>query len=224
MAAQPEELRRREARERAVAGQRDQPVEADALLDLGALGAGALVVPEDRRAGSRVAALVEGDEPVHLAREPDRPLGQPRAHGLRGAPPVLGILLRPARLRRRERVALRLGDARRRRRDRDALDAGRADVEPDASFDVRELDHVPERVAAREARRPSSGVGSRLDARCSSRRSLEVVDDEAEVRLVAGLVHEHQMQLEVAADAEPDEPGRVELRQTSRSSSPSSPP
>ena len=36
--------------ERAVAGQRDEPLEPDALLDLGALGRRALVVPEDRRA------------------------------------------------------------------------------------------------------------------------------------------------------------------------------
>ena len=56
--------------ERPVAGERDQPLEADALLDLGALGPGALVVPEDRGAEHAVA-LVEADEPVHLAREAD---------------------------------------------------------------------------------------------------------------------------------------------------------
>ena len=50
--AQPQQLRRGEAGQRAVAGQLDEPVEADALLDLRALGGGALVVPEDRRAGS----------------------------------------------------------------------------------------------------------------------------------------------------------------------------
>ena len=49
VAAQPEELRRREAGQRAVAGQRDQPLEPDPRLDLRALLAGALVVPEDRR-------------------------------------------------------------------------------------------------------------------------------------------------------------------------------
>ena len=70
MAAQPEELRRREARERAVAGERDQPLEPDALLDLGALGPRALVVPEDRGPDDPVGG-VEGDEAVHLAGETD---------------------------------------------------------------------------------------------------------------------------------------------------------
>ena len=68
--AQPEELRRREPRQRPVAGQRDQPLEPDALLDLGALGPGALVVPEDRRPHD-AAGRVERDEAVHLAGEPD---------------------------------------------------------------------------------------------------------------------------------------------------------
>ena len=48
--AQPEQLGGGEARQRAVSGQRDQALEPDALLDLGALGGRALVVPEDRRA------------------------------------------------------------------------------------------------------------------------------------------------------------------------------
>ena len=81
---------------------------------------------------STTPSLVEHDEAVHLAREADRPLRQPREHGLGGAPPVLGLLLGPAGLRRRERVGL-LG-AREHvavRVDRDALDAGRADVDPD---------------------------------------------------------------------------------------------
>ena len=42
----------------------------DPPLDLLALGGGALVVPEDRGPDHPVA-LVEGDEPVHLAREAD---------------------------------------------------------------------------------------------------------------------------------------------------------
>ena len=50
VAAQPQELRRGEARQRAVARQRDQPLETERLLDLRALGGGALVVPQDRRA------------------------------------------------------------------------------------------------------------------------------------------------------------------------------
>ncbi len=58
--------------QRAVAGQLDEPGEADPLLDLGALGRGALVVPQDRGA-QHVLLGVEDDEPVHLARQADRP-------------------------------------------------------------------------------------------------------------------------------------------------------
>src|SRR5207342_3708266 len=50
MAAQPQELGRREARERPVPGQLDQAFEPDQSLDLRALCGRALVVPEDRRA------------------------------------------------------------------------------------------------------------------------------------------------------------------------------
>ena len=70
VAAQPEQLRGREARERPVAGERDEALEADALLDLCALGPGALVVPEDRRAEHAVLR-VEADQAVHLAGEAD---------------------------------------------------------------------------------------------------------------------------------------------------------
>ena len=48
--AQPQQLGRGEPGQGAVAGQRDQALEPDAPLDLGALGRRALVVPEDRRA------------------------------------------------------------------------------------------------------------------------------------------------------------------------------
>ena len=64
--------------ERAVAGQLDQPVEPDARLDLGALRAGAPVVPEDRRPQHAVV-VVEHDEPVHLAGEADRARSGSRA-------------------------------------------------------------------------------------------------------------------------------------------------
>ena len=70
MLAQPQQLRRREAGQRAVAGQLDEPLEADALLDLAALRRRALVVPEDRRA-DHLAGRVERDEAVHLAAQPD---------------------------------------------------------------------------------------------------------------------------------------------------------
>ena len=105
VAGEPQQLRRGEPGQRPVPGQLDQALEADAALDLGALGGGSLVVPEDRRPQNPVA-LAERDEPVHLAAEADRPFRQPGEHRLRGPPPVLGILLGPAGLRGRERVAL----------------------------------------------------------------------------------------------------------------------
>ncbi len=130
--AQPEELGGGEARKRTVSGQLDQTTQADALLDLGALGAGALIVPEDRRPQHRVV-VAEGDEAVHLAREAERVAVPPAELGqgrLARPPPVLGILLGPARVRGRERVlVLDAGEHFTRRRDRDRLDAGRADVQ-----------------------------------------------------------------------------------------------
>src|SRR4029453_5755294 len=68
--AQPKELRRGEARQGAVAGELDQALQADGLLDVLALRRRALVVPKDRRPHDPVG-LVEGDQPVHLARQPD---------------------------------------------------------------------------------------------------------------------------------------------------------
>ena len=110
-------------------------VEPDALLDLGALRGGALVVPEDRRPQHAVRR-VERHQPVHLARQAD-PGGlagraQLLQHRLRGVPPQLGVLLGPARPRGGERV-LALG-AREHRAvvgERDPLDGGGAYVEPD---------------------------------------------------------------------------------------------
>ena len=95
--------------ERAVARQLDQPLEPDARLDLGALGAGPPVVPEDR-GPKHAVAVAEHDEPVHLPREPDRARRrEPRERGLGRAPPVLGVLLGPPRA-----AASRAGSAPRR--------------------------------------------------------------------------------------------------------------
>ena len=100
--AQPQQLGRGEARQRAVAGQRDQPLEPDALLDLLALGGRALVVPEDRGA-EHAPGGVERDEAVHLARQPDA--GDLVGGRARRAPASLpahqssGILPAPARPR-----------------------------------------------------------------------------------------------------------------------------
>ena len=133
VAAYPEQLRSREAGQRAIAGQRDQPLEPDPRLDLLALRTGALVVPENRRAQHPLLG-VEAHEPVHLTGEadPGRLDAEIRERGLARLPPVLGILLRPARPGGRERIAaLRPGDDLALRRQRERLDAGRADVEPD---------------------------------------------------------------------------------------------
>jgi hypothetical protein len=131
--AHPEQLRRGEAPQGAVAGERNEPLEADALFDLRALLAGALVVPEDRRAEHAVVSI-EADEPVHLAGEadPGRVHPEPGEGDLARADPVVRILLAPARVRRRERV--RLLDARDHlagRGDGECLDAGRPDVDAD---------------------------------------------------------------------------------------------
>ena len=68
---------------------------------------------------------------------PEKPSGSPSFQPSSASaaparlPPVLGVLLGPARLRRRERVlALDAGEHLAGRRDRDRLDAGRADVQP----------------------------------------------------------------------------------------------
>ena len=134
----------------------------DALLDLGALLPGALVVPEDRRAQDAVG-VVERDEAVHLAGEADArdavaaELGERR---LGRAPPVLRVLLGPPGLRRRQRVGL-LG-AREHlavRGDPQRLDAGRADVEAD---EVGHSRSRPARAIASRAIRSSSSPGSPL--------------------------------------------------------------
>ena len=109
-------------------------LEPDPLLDLLALGAGALVVPEDRRP-QHLLVGVERDEPVHLPRQADAGdlvRAQRLERLLRRRPPLLRVLLGPARLRRREAVLdlgapddlAVLGDGER-------LQPGGADVEPD---------------------------------------------------------------------------------------------
>ena len=134
VSAQPEQLRRREAGERPVAGERDQPLEADALLDLGALGAGALVVPEDRRAedavlrrrGRRDRASGRRSR-LGAASTPRRAsalsLARSQSSGSCSDQPGCGVESGYALLCGRDDLALR--------RDRDRLDAGRPDVEAD---------------------------------------------------------------------------------------------
>jgi hypothetical protein len=132
--AQPQQLRRGEARECAVAGGGDERRQADALLDLLALLAGPLVVPEDRRAQHRLVG-VERDEAVHLAGQPDPGdvLGsQLLERLLRAAPPVLGVLLGPSAPRRGQAVLdLGAGDDLAVLGHGERLHAARPDVEPD---------------------------------------------------------------------------------------------
>ena len=137
--AHPEDLGRREAGERVVAGDRDEPLAPDDLADAVALGGRPLVVPEDRGA-DRLAGIVEERQPVHLAREPDgRHVAAARARidartsriaRLGRRPPELGVLLAPERLRR-ARLVLGRGDADElpAAADEDRLRRGRGDVE-----------------------------------------------------------------------------------------------
>jgi hypothetical protein len=106
--ADPHELRRREAGQRVVAGDLDQPLATDRRPDRVALDGGALVVPEDRGAEDGISGI-EQNEPVHLAGEADRHdvgagcvcgrQGRPDCHDRR-VPPRGGILLAPHRVRR----------------------------------------------------------------------------------------------------------------------------
>ena len=71
VAPDPEQLGRREPGERVVAGDGDQALAADELADQVALGARALVVPQDGGPQDPVRR-VQRDEAVHLPGEPDR--------------------------------------------------------------------------------------------------------------------------------------------------------
>ena len=167
--AQPEQLGEREARERPVLHRAAEPLVAERRADGLALGGGARVAPEDRRA-ERSPGHVEQDRGVHLAREPDA-ANAPRAGAERGgepaereaerALPVVRVLLGPAEARRRERVPLR----RRRLRpprllvDRDGLEAARPDVYPD-----EQAHRVTTRPGASSPPCPSSSSRARAAA------------------------------------------------------------
>jgi hypothetical protein len=70
MTLHPQQFWCREAGQRTVAGERDQLVARDALLDDRALLCRPLVVPEDGWPQNAIGG-VEGDQAVHLAGEPD---------------------------------------------------------------------------------------------------------------------------------------------------------
>ena len=157
VAAKPKELGRREAGESAVARELEQAAEADPLLDLAALGAGALVVPEDGRPEHALVG-VEGDEPVHLAGEADSGdvVDGERSEGLLGrAPPVFRVLLGPAGAGHRQWI-LALGPRHHLAggAEGERLEAGGADVEAD------EGGHRSARPAARSASLASASSSS----------------------------------------------------------------
>ena len=100
----PQEFGQREVGQRGIAGEFDEALVANAFGEPVALGLGARVAPDERRAQDR-AVFVEHDRAVHLAGEGDggnglpglRRCGQCTANGLlRGAPPVFGVLLGPS--------------------------------------------------------------------------------------------------------------------------------
>src|SRR5262249_1031820 len=87
-----------------------------------------------------------------------------------------------------------------------------------SSLDPRELDEVPERVLAEEARTADDGRGvtGRRAGRLEPAPQLAQValDDQAEVRAFGRLlVHEAQVQLQVASGPVPDEPRGIEGRE-----------
>ena len=134
---QPEHLGKREALEGRVADPLAQSRFASGpARDLPAFGRGPSIAPEQRRTDHN-AAPVEKHRRVHLSRDPHRrdargrlPVENlPRAREARLPPPV-GVLLRPAGVRRAERQGRgRGGDHGARRIYQQGFDAARPDVE-----------------------------------------------------------------------------------------------
>ncbi len=142
VAAQPEQLRRREAGERPVARSARSSRSSPTRSSISAHSA-AVRWSFQRIAGRRTLAVARrgrrGRASAPRARSSAASAPSRARARLARAPPVLGILLGPARLRRREPVALLgRGDDLAVGRDRERLDAGRADVEPD-----ERLRHAP---------------------------------------------------------------------------------
>ena len=146
--ADPEQLRRREAGQRVVAGDLDQPLRPDRLADRVAFRGRALVVPQDGGAQHRVGG-VQDDGPVHLSGEPNpldllrpRPClaehGPNRCH--RAGPPVARILLAPQRPGGGQAVG-GLADAAHHAVaiDQDGLGGGGRDVEPEDEAHGRQV-------------------------------------------------------------------------------------
>jgi hypothetical protein len=113
VAAEPKELGRGEAGEGGVADHlNERGSAAGAAFDLGAFGGGALVVPEQRGPQHLMGAIQE-DRAMHLPAQPDA-ANLVAAQSRRGqggldagdgaAPPILGLLLRPAGMRMGRRM------------------------------------------------------------------------------------------------------------------------
>ena len=180
MVADPDQLGRREARQGVVAGQLDEPLGPDGGPDAVALGAGALIVPEDGRPEHRTR-LVEDDEAVHLAGQADGDDRLARRAGARqdiadggdrAVPPELRVLLAPQR--GRDVVAV-LGDADAANDagavDQDRLGRGRRDVDAD---DEARSGHRRRRVS-----------GGRTSDRLAAVDGPDVLVDEALQHLLA---------------------------------------
>jgi len=118
--AHPEQLGEREVGQRGIGGELDEFftacfAAAELLMQPVALRLRALVAPDERGA-QHAAILAEHDGAVHLASEADGinfyagHLGERLANGLlRGAPPVVGVLLGPAGLRGAEALVFGRG-------------------------------------------------------------------------------------------------------------------
>ena len=111
--AHPEKLWRGEAREGNVGRQRGELVLADGIVEIVDLLEGTAVIPQNRRADD-VVGFIQRDKAVHLAAGADarnfvciKASQQLGDTGHDRAPPVLGLLLRPAGVREDERILVR---------------------------------------------------------------------------------------------------------------------
>ena len=111
--AHPEELRGGEAREGNVGRQRGQLVFADDVIEIVDFFGRASVVPQNRRTDD-VVGCIQRDKAVHLAAGADardqfcvKAAQQLGNTGHNCAPPVLGLLLRPAGVWEDERILVR---------------------------------------------------------------------------------------------------------------------
>lgn len=112
--ADPQEFREREIRQRGIAGELNQALKAESSREVAALLIGADVAPDER--GTNDASMViKKHGAVHLAGEADTGDIFAGEIGIRerlangeagGAPPILGMLLGPADLRRGEGLVI----------------------------------------------------------------------------------------------------------------------